>query len=261
MSLDLQGPLEDFRKRTQQLRLAMIAIESAAAPAVALTTTRPDIDLSAIGLETRNTTNAMSVVLLASSFEEFVREEVGQCADLLINKYGALTIDIQHKIRGEYWRILLERLNMSNNILTRTKPKSPDTALLAKAKVLLDSGRGFVIDGDSSHLDRDNFFHSKSNFRPHIVNKIISRLGIDDIVSSAADNSKIKSHFGVTKKVDSSERLVAKLDEFYNLRNSIVHSLSGVSGIGVDSVLEYISLMEMTAESITSVLSRQTSKW
>lgn len=261
MALDLQGPLDDFQKRTQQLRLTMVAIESAAQSPTTLTTVRPGIDLSAIGPETRNTTNAMSLVLLASSFEEFVREEVGQCADLLMVKYGALTVPIQHRIRGRYWEVLLSRLSMSSNIMTKTKPKAPDPILIARAKSLIDTGRGFVMDGNAALLDRANFYHSRSNFRPGIVNEIVSRIGIDDVIASAAATTKIKNHFGVAKKADSAERLVAKLEEFYLLRNTIVHSLSGVAGVGVDAALDYIKIMELTAEGIAGTLTQQTATW
>ena len=261
MALDLQGPLVDFQKRTQQLRLTMVAVESAAQSPTTLTTSRPGIALSSIGPETRNTTNAMSLVLLASSFEEFVREEVGQCADLLMVKYGALTVPIQHRIRIRYWEVLLTRLSMSNNIMTKSKPKVPDPALIARAKALIDTGRGFVMDGNATLLDRANFYHSQSNFRPGIVNEILSRVGIDDVIASAAATTKIKNHFGVTKKSDSAERLVAKLEEFYLLRNTIVHSLSDVVGVGVDTALEYITIMELTAEGITGVLTQQSGTW
>ena len=80
-------------------------------------------------------------------------------------------------------------------------------------------------------------------------------------MTAAADNIKIKNYFNVTKKSESARRLVAKLDEFYNLRNTIVHSLSGVTGVGVDTALEYITLLELTAEAIMAVLVRQTAKW
>ena len=261
MALDLQGPLDDFQKRTQQLRLTMVAVESAAQQQTTLTTVRLGIDLATVGPETRNTTNAMSLVLLASSFEEFVREEVGQCADLLMTKYGALTVPIQHKIRRLYWEVLLSRLSMSRNIMTKTKPKAPDPALIAGAKALLDTGRGFVIDGNATLLDRTNFYHSRSNFRPGIVNEIVSRVGIDDIIASVAATTKIKNHFGVTKKIDSTERLVAKLEEFYLLRNRVVHSISGVAGVGVDAAIDYIKVMELTAEGIAGALTQQTGTW
>lgn len=261
MALDLQGPLDDFQKRTQQLRLTMVAVESAAQSPTTLTTTRPGIALSAIGPETRNTTNAMSLVLLASSFEEFVREEVGQCADLLMVKYGALTVPIQHKIRERYWEVLLSRLNLSKNIMTKTKPKVPDPASIARAKALIDTGRGFVIDGNATLIDRENFYHSRSNFRPRTVNDIVSRVGIDDIISSAAATNKIKNYFGVNKRSDATDRLVAKIEEFYSLRNDIVHSLSDVAGVGVDTALEYITIMELTAEGIAGALIQKTGTW
>jgi hypothetical protein len=261
MALDLQGPLDDFERRAQQLRLTMVTVESAALPSVTLNTSRPGIDLAAVGPETRNTANAMSLVLLASSFEEFIREEVGQCADLLTSKYGSLTAPLQHRIRGAYWDVLLGRLNLNRNIMTKTKPKAPDPALVTKARALLETGRGFAMDGNPALLDRGNFYHSRSNFRPSVVNEIVSRVGIDDIIASAAQTIKIKNYFGVTKKADSTERLVAKLEEFYALRNNIVHSLSDVAGVGLDAALEYIKVMEPTAEGIASVLLQQTGAW
>ena len=117
------------------------------------------------------------------------------------------------------------------------------------------------MDGNAALLDRANFYHSRSNFRPAIVNEIVSRVGIDDIIASAAATAKIKNHFGVTKKADSAERLVAKLEEFYSLRNTIVHSLSGVAGVGVDTALDYINIMELTAEGIVGALHQQTGTW
>lgn len=261
MAGDLQGPLDDFYGRTQQLRLAMIAVESAARPAAVLTTTRAGIDLSEVGLETGNTTNAMALVYLASSFEEFVREEIAECADVLSSKYGGLPLDIRNKVRSEYWKVLLIRLGMSKSIMTNGKIKSIDLSAIAGAKALLDSGRGFVVDDDANHLDRRNFYHSSRNFRPHIVNELIGRLGINDIIASAADSAALKAYFGVSKKVESASKLRAKLDEFYDLRNSIVHSLSSIAGYGVDTVLDYINLLEMTADSVMNVLVRHTSKW
>lgn len=261
MAGDLKGPLDDFYGRVQQLRLAIVAIESVGKPGAAIATSRPGIDLAAIGLETGNTTNAMSIVYLASSFEEFIREEVGGCADILVDKYAGLTPEIRDRVRSEYWHVLLARLGMSRSIMTKGKKKTIDPISVSGAKILLDTGRGFVIDDDAKQIDRGNFFHSSRNFRPHIVNEIVGRLGINDVISSAADSASIKSYFGVTKKAESGIKLRAKLDEFYDRRNLIVHSLSGATGYGVDTVFDYMNLMELTAEAIMNVLVRQTARW
>ncbi|MBB1634794.1 hypothetical protein A9975_28560 [Cupriavidus sp. UME77] len=78
---------------------------------------------------------------------------------------------------------------------------------------------------------------------------------------SVAENTKIKSYFGVTVKSIAAERLKAKLDEFYDRRNEIVHSLTGNTGYAVDVVMDYIKMFELTAESMTNVLTKELASW
>jgi hypothetical protein len=78
--LDLQGPLTEFLERTAELRRIVASIESLAKDPTKLGTARAGVDLRKVGATSGNTVNAMALVFLASSFEEFVREEIKQCA-------------------------------------------------------------------------------------------------------------------------------------------------------------------------------------
>lgn len=260
-NVDYDGPLKDFYVRTNHIRKIMVAIESAARSPDALKTTRASCDLTSIGPETGNTVNAMSLVFLASSFEEFIREEIGQCADHLSQCYVKFTDSKKVAIRGSYWDTLVSRFSFNKSILTKQKPKTIDASSFAKVRVLVESARSFVIDEDVARLDRENFYHHRHNFRPHVVDELAMRVGIGNIIDSAADGAKIKAYFGVTKKSDSAKLLRAKLNDFYEKRNLVVHSLSGSTGYAVDMVLDYIGLFEMTADSIVSVVKRTTSLW
>ncbi|WP_424627955.1 HEPN domain-containing protein [Bradyrhizobium sp. SYSU BS000235] len=203
----------------------------------------------------------MSIVLLASSFEEFVREEIGQCADYLTGKYTGFQDNVRHSIRAAYWKGCLESLRFSGSILTVSEPKAPNPVSIGKIRSLLDSARGFVVDDDALQLNRAVFYRHSNNFRPHVVDEVGARLGIKNLIRNAADSGRIKSYFGVSKKNESYEKLKAKLDEFYERRNEIVHSLSGVTGYAVDVILDYIAVFEMTAESIKFVLSKEIAGW
>lgn len=75
------------------------------------------------------------------------------------------------------------------------------------------------------------------------------------------DNAKLKSHFGVTTKVQCSFRLAAKWNEFYDHRNETVHSLGGASGFAVDAVISYMEFMELNAEALKGVLARTLASW
>lgn len=258
---DLQGPLDDFYKRTGEVKKIIVAIEAAIRSPEALTTSRTHVALSNIDAVSGNTTNAMSIVFIASSFEEFIREEIGQCADYLAGKYVSLHDDVKHSIRASYWKGSLESLRFIGPFLTRSDPRVPNPVSIGKIRNLLDSARGFVVDDDASQLNRTVFYRHSHNFRPHVVDEVGARLGIKNLIKNAADSGRIKTYFGVSKKNESYDKLRAKLDEFYERRNEIVHSLSGVTGYAVDVVLDYIAVFEMTAESIKLVLSREIAGW
>lgn len=260
-TVDFDGPLADFYDRAGHISRIMAAIESASRNPEVPTTNRNTIDLRRIGLQTQNTANSMAIVFLASSFEEFIREEIGQCADFLSIKYSSLAESSRIKIRGSYWASLLGRMNFSKSILTKNEPKMIDPQVLNKVRGMVESAVGFIVNDDSTKFERDNFFHHSHNFRPHVVDELAKRVGIDNIIDAVSDNTGLKSYFAVTKKSDCARMLRDKLNGFYEKRNLVVHSLNGTTGEAVDVVLDYINVFEMTAESMVNVIKRVTASW
>lgn len=261
MAADFDSPLNEFFERTKHIRRIIVAVESAARTPAALTTARAGVDLDGIGLQTGNTVNAMSVVFLASSFEEFIREEIGQAASVLAGRYAHLADAVRHPIRSSYWALCMEKLRSSNSILTKTKPSIPDAVMLVQLRGLLDSAKAFGLDDDPTLIDAKLLTHHNHNMKPDVVNQLGKRIGVNDLIGDAADNNKLRTRFNVTKKQEVIEQLRPKLEEFYALRNSIVHSLNGAAGQGVDVVMDYIDLFEVVAESIKNVLVKTTAKW
>lgn len=261
MPADLQGPLDEFYERMENIRLIVSAVESAGRPGHGLATTRSGVDFSSIGPITSNTVNAMAIVFLASSFEEFVREEISQCADQMADRYTYLPEDAKHLVRSSYWIALLEKFRFRQNILTKSKPRTPDITVLGDIRTLLDSARGFVVDNDSSFINRMVVSSHSNNFRPHVVDEIAARLGVKNLVALASDSAAIKSYFGVTRKSESATLLKLKLDEFYQRRNEIVRSISSATGYAVDVVVDYLDLFVLLAEAIKNALAREIAGW
>jgi len=257
---DLLGPYDDLLRRTFQIR-AVLAVTEAMVKSPTVITTSRKVDLTKVGAETTNTVTAMSLVFLASSFEEFVREEITQCSGYMSERYPKLTDQTKHGVRNAYWNVSLDRLRLNRSILTKTTPKLPDMAVVTKVRKLVDSIQGFVINDNSSLLENSVFCHHANNFRPHVVDEIANRLGITGLLGKAADSGKLRAYFGVTTKAAAAEKLNSKLTEFYDRRNEIVHSLSGSAGYAVDVILDYADLIEATAESIRNVLSRELTAW
>ena len=258
---DLQGPLSDFMDRTAELRRIVAAIEALARDSRKPTISRPAVDLSKVGPASSNTVNAMSLVFLASSFEEFVREEIKQCSSELAAKYPSLPVELKHSVRNSYWTTSVERLKFVKTILTKQKPKALDPAAISKLRVIVDGTKGFVVDDDPNFLDATTMVHHSNNFKPHVVDAIGMRIGVPSLIDSASEYSKLKTYFGTTTKAETSERLRAKLNEFYDRRNEIVHSLSAVAGYGVDSVFDYADFFEALTDCIKSTLLKAITKW
>jgi hypothetical protein len=200
----------------------------------------------------------MALIFLASSFEEFIREEAIQCANYLIDTYSRMPDAVRHSIRNSYWFVSRERLRYMKSILVKNVP---DPTLLGEVRSALDALHGFVANDDASKLASATFGYHTNNFRPDVVAEIFNRLNIKKLVGQLGESIKLKNHFGVTKKDDCVSRLSAKWNEFYERRNETVHSLGGSSGYAVEVVFGYIELFELTAEALKGVLEKALATW
>ena len=258
---DLQGPYDEFLERLGDIRRIVGAVEACYRQPGVLTTTRPTIDLSSVGPTTSNNTNSMAIVFLASSYEEFVREEISECARLLASKYASLPDQVRHSVRSSYWTTSLQRLSYARGILTKTQPKSPDVATLAKIRPIIEVAQLFVINDDPTRIDPATAVHHSNNFRPRVVDEIATRIGIKNLTARVAEGTRIKTYFGVATASVAANLLPQRLDDFFDRRNEIVHSLSSTTGYGVDYVLDWISLFDAVADSTKDALGRAISTW
>lgn len=259
---DLQGPLDDLLARTNQLRAIMSLVETSARDPMSINIPkRRDFDRSILGGLTTNTANSMCIVFLASSFEEFFREIITQCGIQLSNSYASVSESVKLTAKNSYWKASLERLRFTNRILTRNTPRTLDLDQISKVKAILESARGFVMMDDGTAIDGKTFCHHNRNFKPDVVEEISGRIGISKVIRKSSDFHKIKVHFGLSTVSEVEPKLVAKLNDFYQTRNDIVHSLNGMTGFGVDYVNDHIDLMEAFCESLKSVFQRHVSGW
>ncbi|HBO3624719.1 TPA: hypothetical protein L4S57_006039 [Pseudomonas aeruginosa] len=254
---DLDGPLQDFKERTKQIREVVAAVEAVGKTPSAIGTSRPLVDFNSIGAQTSNTANSMALIFLASTFEEFVREITIQCANELMDKYSSFPEARKHSVREAYWKASREQLKYAS-ILSN---KVPDATLIAKLRGALEAQQGFVIGNDPTKLSVQVFPHHSNNFKPGIVTEILARLGINKTLETMAEYAKLKSYFGVTRKEDCCTRIKTKWIEFYDRRNETVHSLGGTTGFAIEVIFDYIEFLELVAESMRATVGRAISTW
>lgn len=260
-AIDLAGPLQEFLDRTQQIRAVPAMVEAVTRDSAAIVSTRAAVQFPSVPRSVMNTANSMSVVFLASSFEEFVREEIREAARYLGQQYASVPADTKLTARNGYWSVFLDKVRRANTIVTNKPSFAIDVAKFAEVRVLVDGAAGFVVSDDPATIDVGMFSHHANNFRPHVVDQIAARIGIKSLIRDSADYAGVKAHFGVTKKNDSYELLVAKLDTFYRLRNTIVHSTSVAQGVGIELLYEYIELFEALADGIRGSLAKHVAAW
>ena len=181
---DLDGPLEDFYQRTKQLRAVMSTIEAVGRGYTTVQTQRPNACLDIIGLETSNTANSMAIIFLASSYEEFIRQEIGQCARFLAERYPCLQDNIKRKLKNVYWQECIARFGRRKSIVEQ-EGQQLNMKAIAEINLTMISVDKFVVNDDATGMISSILSQHSRNFKPQVVNQIASRLGIPSLIESA----------------------------------------------------------------------------
>lgn len=258
---DLDSPFDDFKLRVNHLRATLVIIESGGRKGVAGDPRYPHVDLSIVGPTTLNNVTAMSIVFLASSFEEFFREEISLCAAYLQERFFYLGDQEKLEVRNLYWSVCLDRLRSSRTLLNGAHPKAVNAEVLTAARALLDSASRFSLEADASGLNNKLFPHHSQNFRPHVVDEIACRICLKNFLDKVAVRPSVKAFFGTDKKRDTLLNLHAYLKEFYDVRNQIVHSLNQSAGYAVNIVFAYFDFFLIYAQETREVLNEHISSW
>lgn len=172
----------------------------------------------------QNTMAACGVVLIAAHFEECVRQQVEEYAKSLVADYSDIEDGLQIKMIDAYWRAGLSKLS-------RLRPKE-DPAWAGVASTALSSFLKYPVSGDESHLIPSWLCEHENNMRMDTVLLLTGRVGIKDLAGKLSKNASLKAVVGSLKKDDFAVIVRVKLKEFYDLRNSIVHSISQNVGVG-----------------------------
>jgi hypothetical protein len=203
----------------------------------------------------------MSLIFIASAWEEFIRDVLGQCVPYLGERYVSRPEHEMHKLRNRYWEASLDKLQFSKSILGKGNPKAPDASTLAVIKQIVRSVQGFVVDGDPRCIEPLVIANHPNNFRYDAVQQLARRFGIDDLLGKAAASASICQYFGQESQKDSVRHFKKQLDDFYVERNDTVHSLGNKYGVATDVIFRYTKFFELAAEVVCDVLKMEMGRW
>lgn len=240
--VDFQIARAEFKEQTSAL-LGVIDIIDAVAQRPSESPTHSP--LPAVPRGGQNTISSASIVLLAAHFEEYIRQQVQEYSQAIINHISNLEEDARVKFLRVYWRGGVSRLN-------RLDPGDLDWA--SDARSSLHSLTKFPIDDDSDHIDTRLVTEHENNMRWETITELTGRVGIKTLSDRIFGHSPLRDHCDVQKRSDMASSMRKELNSFYKLRNTIVHSISQSTGIGRSIVDKWCIFLELFAEAFSIAL-------
>jgi hypothetical protein len=160
-----------------------------------------------------------ATLLLAATFEEFVREMARAYARTVV--LGSPSHDkLPKDLIATAWKRTLDGLG---KIKFDAKGKYTETFGLAQAKFSV------IYEFCSGDLSKDiyrDLIHNEMNMRPTQLNTLFKISGLKDVCARCSDKKPILDIFGETEPSKAHGRLISRLDDFFERRNDIAHSLN-----------------------------------
>lgn len=184
-----------------------------------------------------------STLLLAATFEEFVRQMARANAKAVVASVQSFE-DLPPRLPATAWlRTLktLARLQINN----RTN--------LMEARVRFNTIYEFC-GGDLEQDIYDELIHNENNMRPAEINSLFRVSGIIDICSRVANKQHLLANFDETEPGKAHGRLLESLDEFFDRRNRIAHSLDPAQSSGPDQAIKDINLFSAFGQALCETL-------
>jgi hypothetical protein len=194
-----------------------------------------------------------SVLLLAATFEEFIRQMAKEYARWVVSKATSVE-HLPDKFTETAWKRTLESL-------ARAKLKVNGTSVLESlsrsSRAKFDAVCGF-ISGDLTQEVFDDLIHNENNMRTGEVNSLFKVSGLRNVCIRICERDEVKYFFYETEAGIAHGRFVRQNDDFFERRNNIAHSLNASSSVAPDTVRTDIAFFKATGLSLCALLDELT---
>jgi hypothetical protein len=194
----------------------------------------------------QNTMAAAAVVLLAAHFEEYVRQQVEEYATAMIAEHAHLTDDFRDRLTDVYWRAGSSRLN-------RIRPRG-NPLWASSAGSLLRALLGYPVEENIGEFIADVISEHENNMRWETITELTGRIGVKKLSDLMFKSSGLKNEIGNLRRDEFAFSLRKKLNDFYNIRNGIVHSITQNIGIGATVFRNWAEFFKVFATAFATAL-------
>ena len=191
-----------------------------------------------------------ATLLLAATFEEFVREMARAYAKAVVTAAHSFE-KLPKKMADTAWRRTMETLARIR-INTTTKAFSGEKAI-SDVQAQFTAVYKFCK-GDLSQNIYDELIHNENNMRPGEINSLFSVSNLSDVCLKIADKRPLLDNLSEDEPGKAHGRLLENLEDFFARRNRIAHSLNASQSSGQDQVLKDIAMFKAFGKSLCETL-------
>lgn len=181
-----------------------------------------------------------TTLLLAATFEEFVREMALEHAKIIVSKARSLE-QVPDRLVVTAWKRTLGDLMQTRMQGDTREARLASTAKLARPR--LDAICSFM-EGDISQDIYAKLTHNENNMRPEQIDKLFRIGGLSSVCKEVCKKRELKAFFGTRGQENTHSALKETLNAFIDKRNEIAHSLNLMSSDAPDEVFRDMSMLE-----------------
>ena len=113
---------------------------------------------------------------------------------------------------------------------------------LKDSRIYFDNVHGFLL-GNLHHEIYDVLIHNEYNMRYSQINELFSVCGLKNVCASAGKMKRMKKYFSETRAEKVDGLFCEEINSFFELRNTVAHSLNATSSVSSSSVVSSMQLM------------------
>ncbi len=190
-----------------------------------------------------------ATLLLAATFEEFIREMAREYARVVVSTAGSFD-RLPSKLAATAWSRTMNGL-AKVRLDGDQASSSPQTIFAAQARftVVYEFCKGDL----TQDIYRD-LIHNENNMRPNELNSLFKVSGLSDVCKKLSDKQPILDVIGETEPVKIHWKLISTLEDFFERRNAIAHALNTGQSSGPNQILNDIGLLEAFGKALCITL-------
>ncbi len=201
----------------------------------------------------RTAASNSAMLLLAATFEDFVRNMADQVARAAVVQAGEVT-NVPVRMLRTVWKRTFEsiaRIEIPQNTRTQDIRQVVSEAEGRSAAVF-----AFL----RGKTDRDiyaDLVQNDVNMRASEINRLFSMSGVSNVCMLVSQQQRVIDHFKADRADETSQDLVRFIDRFIEQRNSVAHALTSSQSVGASDVSKYSETFCIFAASLCTVLEQR----